>query len=621
MKQQRIKLLSTQLANQIAAGEVIERPASVVKELIENSLDALANNIEIDIEKGGSQRIRIQDNGKGIVKEDLILAMSRHATSKIHNVEDLENIMSLGFRGEALASISSVARVTLNSRTVDDQSGWQVQSDGHTISSEPIPSAHPQGTTIDVCDLFFNTPARRKFLRTENTEFNHIEEITKRIALSFFNTGFVLRHNKKIIYQVKSAQNDLAKQQRVAEICGHTFIDNALYIDMEATGLRLWGWISLPTFSRSQADLQYFYVNGRVVRDRFVNHAVKQAYQDVLYGGRHPAFVLFLELDPSMVDVNAHPTKHEVRFRESRLVHDFIYRNIHKAINEIKPNTQTAATKIPIAKSESSFSYQPPSQQKIALHQVQEQMAVYKELHQTTEHDNKSDKDQANPLSETYIPVLGASRHPGRDIPQSDSPDLTRSENILGFALAQLHGVYILAQNEHGLVLVDIHAAHERINYEKMKVVQENSGIKTQTLLMPITINVNEKEANLVEAHLALFAEDGFNLERIANETIVVREIPSLLAKLNIEQLLKDVIADLNTFEKSNRVAEKINELLGNMACRHSIHANRAMTIAEMNALLREMEKTPNSNQCNHGRPTWLQLTMDELDKLFLRGR
>lgn len=606
----RIQLLSAQLANQIAAGEVIERPASVVKELLENSLDANATNIEIDIDRGGSQRICIQDNGNGIPKEDLILALSRHATSKIRDIDDLEKILSLGFRGEALASISSVARVALSSRARDSDAGWQINSDGHSVSDTPIPTPHPTGTTIEVCDLFFNTPARRKFLRTEQTEFNHIEEITKRIALSFFETGFALRHNKKVIYQVRPAIDDKTKQQRVAEICGDAFIENSLYIDMEAVNLRLWGWISLPTFSRSQADLQYFYVNGRVVRDRLVNHAVRQAYQDVLFNNRHPAFVLFLDIDPSLVDVNAHPTKHEVRFRESRSVHDFLFRSIHKAINEIKPNPQTQAAKIPAPEilnqdvfnlqettattPTKQFHYQPPTQQKINLHQVQDQMAVYKALHGN---ENNTFKTESTIIKEEP-----------KDFP-------------LGFALAQLHGIYILAQNEHGLVLVDIHAAHERITYERMKIQQQTIGLQIQTLLIPITITLTEADANLAEQEQELFSKNGFLIERMAATTIAVREIPNLLAKFDIQQMVLDLIADLKIHDYTNRVTDVINEMFGNMACRSSIRANRNMTVHEMNALLREMEQTPNSNQCNHGRPTWSQLSIDELDKLFLRGR
>lgn len=649
----RIQLLSPQLANQIAAGEVIERPASVVKELIENSLDAGAQILEIDIDKGGMQRIRIRDDGHGIHKDDLALALSRHATSKIKHIDDLEHIMSLGFRGEALASISSVARVTLSSCQANEHSGWQIKVDDHCEQLEPAPVAHPQGTTIEVCDLFFNTPARRKFLRTEQTEFGHLEEVVKRIALSRFEIGFTLRHNKRVIQQLRPAITDADKQQRIASICGQTFIDNALYIDMEAASLRLYGWISLPTFSRSQADLQYFYVNGRMVRDKLVNHAVKQAYQDVLYNGRHPAFVLFLELDPSAVDVNAHPTKHEVRFRESRLIHDFIMRNLQKALAEIKPDAQTTSAKLVSAASEITTSttqhhYYPPKQQIMPL-QVKEQMAVYGALHennddaQTSIGNHKNTFAQTDALTKTSIntsvnipqEIFASSSVKTEDANNSDFITQKNSSSALsilkensapispplGFALAQLKGVYILAENEQGLVLVDIHAAHERITYERLKKMQEHEGIKTQTLLIPITLTLNEKEANTVEEHTELFKTAGFELERLGLTTMIVRQIPALLSDQHIAQIIQDVIADLHEYAHSNRINNLINELLSSVACHGSVRANRHMTIPEMNQLLRDMETTPNSGQCNHGRPTWTQLSMAELDKLFLRGR
>lgn len=628
MNENRIHLLTPQLANQIAAGEVIERPASVVKELLENSLDAKADLIEIEIEKGGSQRIKIFDNGRGIHKDDLTLSLSRHATSKIRNLDDLEHIASLGFRGEALASISSVARVTLSSKTTDATSGWQIKSDGHSLSPTPLPVAHPQGTTLEICDLFFNTPARRKFLRTEQTEYGHIDEVVKRIALSCFEVGFTLHHNKRQIFQLRPAKDENIKQQRVANICGQPFIENALYLEMEAAGLRLWGWISLPTFSRSQADLQYFYVNGRMVRDKSVNHAIKQAYHDVLFQGRHPAFVLFLELDPNLVDVNAHPTKHEVRFRESRLIHDFIFRNIQKALADIKIPANPSFSKVGIEESkipstsplskrgigEESFSMkgteevsppkgktigQHPTQQSIPM-QVMEQMAVYGELH-----------------------AVGGSRG-GVDssIKESNIDQQSQgNEFALGSALAQLHGVYILAENTAGLVLVDIHAAHERITYERLKTAHQSATISTQTLLIPITITISEKEANLAEQNIELFRQTGFDLERFGPETFVLRKVPALLADCDLNQLICDVIADLNEHANSMRIQEKKYEILSSIACHGSIRANRRMTIPEMNALLRAMEQTERSGQCNHGRPTWFQFSMAELDNLFLRGR
>lgn len=633
----RIQLLTPQLANQIAAGEVIERPASVVKELIENSLDAGSKNLEIDIDKGGMQRIRIRDDGHGIHKDDLALALSRHATSKIRDLNDLERITSLGFRGEALASISSVSRLTLSSCAAGETAGWEIKTDDLNVDLTPKPTAHPQGTTIEICDLFYNTPARRKFLRTEQTEFGHLEEVVKRLALSNFEIGFTLRHNKRVVQQLRPALDENIKQQRIANICGQAFIDNALYIDMEAAGLRVWGWMSLPTFSRSQGDLQYFYVNGRMVRDKLVSHAVKQAYQDVLFHGRHPVFVLFLELDPTAVDVNAHPTKHEVRFRESRLIHDFIYRSLQKAIAGIKPAnvlenklsensdltsmstgsrlpSQDPVASAPVQTTFNNF-YQKP--EPIKPFEVREQMAVYEALIGVT----------SSPL-----PQVGeGGRRPGEGLvghlPSPAFGTLSpegRGENvmpILGFALAQLHGVYILAENENGLILVDIHAAHERITYERLKNEIQADGIKTQNLLIPVSMVVTEKEANLAEENTQIFTQAGFELERLGPTTIIVRKIPVLLNDLDIGQLVQDVLSDLNEHATSTRLQEKTNELLASVACHGSVRANRRMTIPEMNQLLRDMENTERSGQCNHGRPTWTQISMTELDKLFLRGR
>jgi len=624
----RIQLLSPQLANQIAAGEVIERPASVIKELLENSLDAGAKQIEIDVDKGGIQRIKVTDDGGGIHKDDLHLAFSRHATSKIRTLDDLEQVISLGFRGEALASIGSVARVTLNSRTPDAHTGWQIKIEGQAVASEPTPVAHLQGTSIEILDLFFNTPARRKFLRTEQTEFGHIEEVIRRLALSCFEVGLTLKHNKRTIHQLRPANNDATRTQRIASICGDAFIEQALYIEMEASNnLRLWGWICLPTFSRAQPDLQYFYVNGRMIKDKLVNHAVKQAYHDVLYGHRHPAFVLFLDIDPQAIDVNAHPAKHEVRFHEGRMVHDFIQTSIQKALAGIKPQNQTTAAPKPII---TNNNYYPPKQQPMPL-QVQEEMAVYKALHatQTTTTPMQPNNFTGNPAPvktteqqvinnklekiDQIFSSLAQKTHPPAENTTIAPP--------LGFALAQLHGVYILAQNEQGLILVDIHAAHERITYERMKTDLANEGIQGQPLLVPITINVSAKEANFAEQTINVFAKTGLIIERLGQTTLIIRQVPALLSRLDIGQIVRDVLADLIENDASTRVHDLINELLGNIACRSSVRANRAMTEPEMNALLRDIERTKHSGQCNHGRPTWLQLSMDDLDKLFLRGR
>lgn len=631
----RIQLLSSQLANQIAAGEVIERPASVVKELLENSLDAGAQNIELDIDKGGIQRIRLRDDGCGIHKDDLALALDRHATSKIRNLDDLERIGSLGFRGEALASISSVARVTLSSCVADSHSGWQIRTDGQTQAGELAPVAHPQGTTIEVCDLFFNTPARRKFLRTEQTEFGHIDEVIKRLALSCFDVGITLRHNKRVVHQLQSASDDKKREQRIELVCGAAFMENAIYLDIEAAGLRIWGWMSLPTFSRSQADLQYFYVNGRMVRDKVVSHAVRKAYHDVLFHGRHPAFVLFLELDHTQVDVNAHPTKHEVRFRESRLVHDFLFRSLQKAITEVKPATSAMtgllttvteqAAVLPLdlhekihsqqlnSNQSKNYSYQ-PTQQAIPL-QVREQMAVYGDLHGVIEKSppaplfQRGEQNTIQAVKEQAIPQ------------QATNISNTSTIPPLGHAIAQLHGVYILAENAQGLIVVDIHAAHERIVYEQLKTAHQKHDIPTQVLLVPITLKLNKKETAIAEENQNLFSQAGFILESLGQETIIIRQIPALLKECDIAQLIRDVIADINMHATSLRIEEKINELLSSVACHGAVRANRRMTIPEMNALLRDMEKTDRSGQCNHGRPTWSQMTMTELDKLFLRGR
>jgi DNA mismatch repair protein MutL len=613
----RIALLSQRLANQIAAGEVVERPASVVKELLENSLDAGANRVEIEIEQGGTKLIRIRDNGAGIDKEDLGLALSRHATSKIANLDDLENIVSLGFRGEALASICSVSRLELTSRAQSavEENAWRVEAAGQEMSTAISPASHPQGTTVEVRDLFFNTPARKKFLRTEKTEFDRLDEVVKRLALSRFEVAFTLRHNQKAIHHLDAARSEQEKQRRVALVCGPAFIENAIHIDIEAAGLRLWGWVSQPTFSRSQADLQYFYVNGRIIRDKLVSHAVKQAYQDVLFHGRHPAFVLYLELQPSLVDVNVHPTKHEVRFRDGRLVHDFLFRALHKALAGVRPQDRLAphtdgtpsdamqfdpatgeissfqsglavgefsgqgSMRFSAPSAGSTFRYSSFGEQGLTSAQVAEQISVYTELA----------KDE--------------------DVPP------------LGYAIAQLHGIYILAQNKIGLVIVDMHAAHERITYERMKNAAANEGIKAQPLLVPLSIALSQAEANCAEQQAEALLSLGLGVERVASESILVRQIPAILAAADIEQLVRDVLADIREHGSSERIGNYQDELLSTMACHGSVRANRQLSIPEMNALLRDMEHTERSGQCNHGRPTWVLQSIDQLDKLFLRGQ
>ena len=625
----KIHQLSPRLANQIAAGEVVERPASVIKELLENCLDAQANKIDIDVEQGGVKLMRVRDNGTGIGEQDLALALSRHATSKISSLDDLESVQSLGFRGEALASVSSVSRLTLTSNTQDQESAWQVITEGRDMAAQLQPAAHPIGTTVEVRDLFFNTPARRKFLRTDKTEFSHLEEIVKRLALSRFDVAFSLKHNQKVIHSLRPADTQAAQEKRVASVCGPAFMQQALHIEMEAPGLRLWGWVGLPTFSRSQMDLQYFFVNGRVVRDKLVGHAVRQAYRDVMYHGRHPAFVLYLELDPTSVDVNVHPTKNEVRFRDGRLVHDFIFRSLHKALAQVRPEIPTGggieqlgvtgqAQMQPQGLAEGVFA----GQAQVDLGQVAGN-PTSSPLQQSAWQRgsfNQSTPRQMQEQSRVYASLHGDAGLLG---PGSLMATTVEAGQVppLGYAVAQLHGIYIISENAKGMVLVDMHAAHERIVYEKMKISWAQQGIKAQPLLVPISMAVSSREADQVETQQELFGELGFVIDRAGTENLVVRQVPSLLQHANVEQLVRDVLADVVTYGSSDRIRAAHNELLGTMACHGAVRANRRLNHVEMNALLRDMEVTERSGQCNHGRPTWTQLSLSELDKLFMRGQ
>ncbi|WP_443192533.1 DNA mismatch repair endonuclease MutL [Pseudomonas indica] len=620
----RIQLLSPRLANQIAAGEVVERPASVIKELLENSLDAGARRIDVEIEQGGIKLLRVRDDGGGIPADDLPLALARHATSKIRELEDLERVMSLGFRGEALASISSVARLTLTSRTRDAEQAWQVETEGRDMAPRVQPAAHPVGTSVEVRDLFFNTPARRKFLRAEKTEFDHLQEVIKRLALARFDVAFHLRHNGKSVLALHEAPDEVARARRVASVCGPAFLEQALPIEIERNGLHLWGWVGLPTFSRSQADLQYFYVNGRMVRDKLVAHAVRQAYRDVLYNGRHPTFVLFLEVDPAVVDVNVHPTKHEVRFRDSRMVHDFLYGTLHRALGEVRPEDQlappaaTAAVVRPTGAAAGEFG---PQGEMSLAGSVLEQPAATSSWRGTGGGYVPTPRETPPSLAEAQ----GAYREFFSPLPDADRstplPETGGDIPPLGYALAQLKGVYILAENTLGLVLVDMHAAHERITYERLKTAMASEGLRGQPLLVPESIAVSQREADCAEEHGGWFQRLGFELQRLGPETLAIRQIPALLKQAEATQLVRDVLSDLLEYGTSDRIQAHLNELLATMACHGAVRANRRLTIPEMNALLRDMEHTERSGQCNHGRPTWTQLGMDDLDKLFLRGR
>ena len=600
----KIHTLSPQLANQIAAGEVVERPSSVLKELSENSLDAGAKRIEVEVEQGGTKLIRVRDDGCGISEGDLPLALSRHATSKILGLEDLEAVATLGFRGEALASIASVSRLALTSNS-GEGSGWKAVSEGRDMEVELQPAAHPQGTSVEVRDLFFNTPARRKFLRTENTEYKRIDDCLKKLALSRMDVAFSLKHNQKVQFSLRPANSQAEQEKRVADLCGPQFMEQALFVDNDRTEIRLWGWIGLPTFSRSQADLQYFFVNGRSIRDKVVSHAVRQAYQDVLYHGRHPAYVLFLEILPADVDVNVHPTKHEVRFRESGSIHSFVSTTLKKALATDRPQDHLSTN--------GGLELQNKDQPQSLSGQNALPLAGMPGSGYQSTWPSSGVASGVNAPASSYQ-SLYSSQTEFSDSNQAEVPPL-------GFAVAQLKGIFILAENSHGLIIVDMHAAHERITYERMKDAFDLQGLVSQPLLVPENLAVSQREADAVESNQAVFTQLGFGVERAASESIIVREIPAILRGSEVEKLLRDVLSDLLEHGSSERIRDHINEILSTMACHGSVRANRKLTLPEMNALLRDMEITERSGQCNHGRPTWSQLTVEELDKLFLRGR
>ncbi|SFS01233.1 DNA mismatch repair protein MutL [Dyella sp. OK004] len=611
-----IRPLPPELINQIAAGEVIERPSSVVKELVENSLDAGATRVEVDIEQGGSRLIRVRDDGGGIAPDELQLAVASHATSKIGSFDDLEHVASMGFRGEALASVSSVARFALTSRARGHDTAFRIEVDGGKVQAAR-PAQHPQGSSVEVRDLFYNVPARRKFLRAERTEFAHIDDLLKSLALARGSVEFRLTHNGKPVRILKAARDEVAALQRVAEVLGEDFPAQSLRIDHAVAGLHLSGWVGLPTASRSQADSQYFYVNGRLVRDRIVAHAVRQAYADVLFHGRHPAFVLYLELDPAGVDVNVHPAKHEVRFREQRLVHDFLFRTLHEALAQTRagqvglpaahetgvpmpsPAMYTAASPTSTPAWSGQF-----SQSRLSLGVRDEPLSDYAALL------GESRQTASESTASALVYAANSPMPPAQD---DEAPPL-------GFAIAQLKSIYILAENVHGLVLVDMHAAHERITYEKLKAGRACSNLRSQMMLVPLNVAVSAKEAAAAEEHADALAEWGLELSRSGPSGVVVRRIPALLEGADVAQLCRDVLAELALHGSSRRLQELENELLSTMACHGSVRAGRRLTVPEMNALLREMEATERSGQCNHGRPTWTQLSLGELDKLFLRG-
>ena len=586
-----IRQLSDTLISQIAAGEVIERPASVIKELVENALDARARRIEVELERGGCGLIRVRDDGHGIGRAELALALARHATSKIASFEDLAAVTTLGFRGEALPSIASVSHLTLTSRTADQPHGWVVEVLDGAVRAE-APAAHAPGTSICVRDLFFNVPARRKFLRSEATEYQHIARMLERMALARFDVAFALAHNGRTVWTLPAASSGPERLARIARILGDEFAGHVLELQCRTESLHLQGWLGLPTFSRSQSDLQFCFVNGRFVRDKLLASAARLGYQDTMFHGRYPAYVLYLGLDPHQVDVNAHPQKLEVRFRESRQVHEFVFRTLERALAETRPRVEsTGSASADWLTGSVAHSQTAPTQARFSLPDVRGARGA----------------DTYRAFLAPAAQAAAAGVQPPQEAP-------------LGYAIAQLHGIYILAQTEEGLVLVDMHAAHERVMYEAMKKLLAGERAQ-QVLLVPDILRVAPGEADAAEAHAVEFSTLGFALQRIGPDLVALRGIPSLLAGRDPSGLVRDVLSDLLEQGASRRVEESINHLLGTMACHAAVRAQRQLSIPEMNALLREMEGTERADQCNHGRPTWVRLSMQDLDRLFLRGR
>lgn len=627
-----IKQLPDHLINQIAAGEVVERPASIVKELLENALDAGASRISVELEQGGLERIRVRDDGCGIPADELPLALRRHATSKITSMDDLQQVETLGFRGEALPSIASVARLVATSRPGEHENGSRIyyQSDG---SLKQEPASAPAGTAVDVKNLFYNVPARRKFMRTPRTEFARCEAVVKSQALAKPTCAFSLIHNGKSVFECTAAHDSKAEDLRVTKILGKEFGSSAHRVLIDGAGLNLSGWVADPTFSRSQADMQYFFVNGRFIRDKVVSHAVKQAYSDLIYHQRYPAFVLFLTMDPAGIDVNVHPGKQEVRFRDSQLVHGFIRRSIKDLLAAMRPGDapdiqeQPESRLLPGEKLSAGDSRSPTFagrtiQRPMPL-QISEQMSAFARLgsEPATGHDRAP--APISPYSDrsaiSYYDQGGAAQTASRNLGDAKSDDTPVPP--LGYAQAHLHGVYILAENAHGLIIVDAHAAHERITYERLKQAYDSGQLNSQALLVPISINVSQAEADRLDESRDWLLGLGLRVDRLAPEQLAIREVPAILGKADAAALLRDVLSDLMSHASTERLNEAINEVLSSMACHGSVRANRELSVSEMNALLRQMEATPNSGQCNHGRPTWTAVTLPELDKLFMRGR
>jgi DNA mismatch repair protein MutL len=615
-----IRVLPSELVDQIAAGEVIERPASVVKELVENSLDSGARRIEIDVERGGIGLIRVRDDGCGIHADELPVAVSRHATSKIASLDDLESVVTLGFRGEALPSIGSVSRLRIVSHPADVEHGAEIGVDGGAVT--PVrPAAHPQGTSIEVRELFFNVPARRKFVRSDSTELGHIVRLVERLALSRFDVTFRLRNGARVLLDTAATTGEGTEPARLSELLGKEFTTGAVPVDHSAGPVQLSGWVGLPTAARGQPDQQFWFVNDRNVRDRLLMNAVRLAYRDVLYGGRHPAYVLYLSLDPKLVDVNAHPAKLEVRFRDSRQIHDFVFRALERALADTKPNLTaapaadsagvlgSARTDVGGSSYISSTGYGGNGRHSSAGGQGG--------------YGSHSGSSGALPFEPSRSPwaIVDSVREPGLDDRSLPTPSESGSDQPLGTALAQLHGIYILAQNREGLILVDMHAAHERVLYERLKIQHGGADPASQHLLEPIVVELKGHEVDAVLESRAEWERAGFDMDALGPTRLALRRIPALLAGENVTEIVRAVVRDLDLDADAHHLDGASDKFLGTLACRTAIHAHRRLSVPEMNALLRQMEVTERANQCNHGRPTWTRLSMPELDQLFLRGR
>jgi len=596
-----IRLLPSHLVNQIAAGEVIERPASLAKELVENALDAGARRIEVAAEEGGIALVAVRDDGGGIPPDELPLALERHATSKIASLEDLEHVASLGFRGEALPSIASVARLRLASRDGGASHATQVEVDGGRVGP-PRPAPHPPGTSVEVRDLFFNVPARRKFLRSPATEFQHLERTLVRLALSRPTVAFLLTHNGRKSFAVEAASSREGEERRLAGLLGAEFVASSLYVEHAALGLSLRGWVGLPTYTRAQPDEQYLIVNGRAVRDRFLGNAVRQGYRDVLFHGRHPAYVLYLDLDPARVDANAHPQKLEVRFRDARTVHDFVRRTVETVLAGTRPAAEAHG---PIA-AQSLAGGTSPS---LPARPAQMGLAVAERLGGSFDWTALAQAHPAAPEQGPAVDVTAAGAAAADAVPP------------LGYALGQLHGIYIVSETAEGLALVDMHAAHERVLYEQLKAALAGGGPPRQVLLVPQVLELAESEADVAAEQAPLLAELGIVVDRIGPRQLALREVPVAFGSHDLAGLVRDALRELADDGATLAVADRRERALATMACHAAVRAHRRLTLTEMNALLREMERTDRADQCNHGRPTWVRLTLADLDRLFLRGR